>query len=264
MRRIACLLAAGFLLVTTPLNAAPVEDRAQQAYTRLADMRGVRSIKIPKEMAELRPKALREQAERLGVQTAFRVYYSSYEEEVEKHALKLDQMFNFSPLLLHKGHVRPPVLTRAGESSEVSHSTRMTKTGSSYRILKPAAFVSVPPSWRDYLILPEALKVVEEVHPAMLPLGSREREIWREGVDSGWKTGREFAERMFRRKVNELERDIAGLMLYKELSLKGFVSTPVIAENHVGVQVGDTILEFDQQEFRITQPSHFQKRDKWR
>lgn len=238
-------------------------DKAQKTYAELMNMRGTSSIRISKEMAELRPKALREQAERLGVQSAFRAYYTSYEAELEKRARDLDRIFDFAPLLLHKGSVRPPVLTQAGESAELNGSS-MTRTGMSYHILKPALFVSVEPSWRDYLVLPESSKTVEEVHPAMLPLGSEERRIWQEGIRIGWEQGKTFAERMFRRNLNELERDYAGLILYKRLSLKGYVSTPIIAERHIGVQVGDTILEFDQQEFRITEPAKFQQRDKWR
>lgn len=239
-------------------------DKAQKTYAELMNMRGTSSIRISKEMAELRPKALREQAERLGVQSAFKSYYTSYEAELEQRTRELDRMFDFSPLLLHKGSVRPPVLTQAGESAELNGGSAMTRTSKSFHILKPAIFVSVEPSWRDYLVLPEGSKIVEEVHPAMLPLGSEERRIWQEGIRTGWEHGKEFAERMFKRNLNELERDYAGLILYKQLSQKGYVSTPIIAERHIGVQVGDTILEFDQQEFRITEPAKFQQRDVWR
>ena len=257
---IAVLVCAAVSVPSTPVLSAPNGDRLAE----ISSMRGKGDVKLSKEMEQLRPRALRETAEKIGVQEAFRKRYGELQAKCQEQRTSLDRMFNFQPLLLHGGHVIPPVVVSADKYTDISKVDEMVMVGNSYRILKPARFVSVPPSWRDYLLLADNALDVEEPHPAMLPMSSKEVDIWKSGVYEGWKTGMEHADRLFERSLNELKRDFTGLMQYKILSLKGFISVPMISEGHYAVKVGSDTLEFDQQTFRITEPSSFKSRDKWK
>lgn len=258
MRLLCAVCLMGSLLISVP---AVGEETSR--YQELMDMRGDKSVRLTKEMVEMRPQALREAAERLGVQEAFREHYGAFQKELLSKKSLLDRMYDFTPLLLHKRHVLPPVIVTTESFADFPDPNKMIMVGKSFKILKPARFVSVPPSWRDYLLQPDGALHVEDTHPALLPLNGEESAIWRKGLAEGWKAGTEHAERLFARSMNELKRDYLGMLQYKSLSLKGYVSTPMISEGHYAIRVGDDILEFDQQTFRITAPSKFRHKDEW-
>lgn len=259
-KKIISLSVCAFFAAGCLASGAVAKDRLSE----LSDMRGKGDVKLSQEMAQLRPRALKETAEKLGVQEAFRIRYGELQQKCLDKRASLDKMFNFQPFLLHGGHVIPPVIVSADHYTDMSKVDEMVTVGSSFKILKPARFVSVPPSWRDYLLLNKNALNVEEPHPAMLPVNGKESDIWKQSLSEGWKIGLEHADNLFERSLNELRRDFVGLMQYKILSMKGYISVPMISEGHYAVKVGSDTLELDQQTFRITEQSSFQTKDKWK
>lgn len=241
------------------LESAP-DMRKDAQYQKLQSLKSKSTRNLSAEARALRPKAIAETGHRVGVQEGFVWRYKQILAMLEKRKHELDTVFDFAPLLLHGGTVMPPVITRADAFTEISDENKMTRVGSSYKILKPARFLSTEPSWRDYLLVPEGALRVEPIHTGILPQNSKESKIWQESIDEGWKRGAEHAEDMFDRGVNKLLVDLRGLIQYKILERDGYVSIPKIARGHYAIRVGSRDLEFDQEIFRITEESAFKDR----
>lgn len=213
---------------------------------------------LSEEALALRPKALAETAERLGFQEGYFYRYKQIAKLLDSRKKMLDNIFDFGPFLLEGQKVMPPVITQADAYAEIMGPAEMVETGSSYRILRPARFVTVKPSWRDYLIIPEGAVKPEKIHPSMLPMNSEEQKIWRDAITEQWFNGMEHADRMFQIGVNKMLVDLRGIIQYQVLERRGYISMPMVARGHLDIKVGDENLEFDQQTFRITQKAKFQ------
>jgi len=215
------------------------------------------------EAQRLRPEAIREAGQVLGTQTAVRYRYAQIIAELRTHEASLDKIFNFTPLMMHKGRVVPPVIVASGHSLRIETPDQGSFTGASFRILKPAQLVSLAPDWRSYL-LTASLPAVQPVEPSLLPKNSAERLLWEAAVEEGWKLGLQHAENLFEVSLARLVRDIRGMIRFKALVAQGMVSLPQYAEGHLGIQVGADSLDVDQRVFRLILPSRFMDVDNWK
>lgn len=245
------------------LNLPKVTRDEMMKAPELEQIRGLKGKKGPaisEEMQNLRLKAVREVAERIGFQEGYIWRYRQIDRLLKSRELALDSIFDFGPFLLEDGKVVPPVIASADAFMEIKSPDEMVSTGKTYKILKPAKFVTVKPSWRDYLVVPEGAVKTEKIHPSTLPQNGKEREAWIEAVDEQWLNGIEYADKMFQTGVNKLLVDLRGLIQYKVLADRGYISMPRIAKGHLAINVGSEQLEFDQQTFRITEKASFKKK----
>jgi defect-in-organelle-trafficking protein DotC len=237
-------------------SAAPAADAPPEGLGKYWDATG--SGKAPTvDMGSLRDKALAEVAERIGTQVGVRERFSSIRRMLDDRAAKLDGQFDFAPLLLNQGAVMPPVIAKVENFAEVSRPDEMVRVETSYKILVPAHFVSIPPSWRDYLLVPEAALAVEDPQPGALPSGAAERQLWRDGLSRGYRGGCEQADAMFRRSLSRLETDMLGAAEFIKLERSGYVSIPMVSKGQYAIKVGDRQMEVNQEVFRIVKDASF-------
>lgn len=225
--------------------------------SQLKSLRGKKGVAISEDMKNLRLKAIAEVGERIGFQEGYNWRYRQIDKLMKQRELALDSIFDFGPFLLEDGKVMPPVITSADSFMEIRNPDEMVSTGKTYKILKPAKFITVKPSWRDYLVVPESAVKTEKIHPSTLPMNAQEQKAWAEAVGEQWVNGVEHADKMFQMGVNKLLVDLRGLIQYKVLADRGYLSIPKIAKGHLAIRVGDENLEFDQQTFRITEKAKF-------
>ena len=210
---------------------------------------------------DVRFKAIRETATTLAVQTAVRYQYSRFNEEMESLSRALDKLYDFSLLLAHDGAVQPPVIVEANNALQIKSSVKSVSSRKVYKIIQDAKIVSVPPTWRHYLI--KKFDAIESVNSVLLPRTPQERSIWRDAVVKGWSIGIQQAQRVFDANLNQLNRDFMGLVTYQRLAAQGIIGVPMVAEGEYGVKIRDKVLDVDQRIFRITQPAKFNEVDKW-
>lgn len=227
------------------------------------DTLGTQDIK--NDVKNLRPDSLRETAKILGLQKAVKWRYEQIFSQIKKYENKLDQIFDFSTLLMYNGKVLPPVIVETRNSYSLESDKKATSVDATYRIIKEAKLVTTLPSWRDYLERRYTSFSRKDIQVGVLPKNDEERKIWEEAALEGWKMGIRQANRLFRQRLNKLVRDYRGILKFKLLAEQNIVDVPILAKGELGVVVDGQKLNVDQRVFRLTAPGKFNARiKKWK
>ncbi|MFW5721615.1 MAG: type IV secretory system conjugative DNA transfer family protein [Bacteroidota bacterium] len=214
------------------------------------------------EFADLRPKSIIQAAQTIGFQKGVEWRYNQIIKNVEKNESDINRIFDFGQLTMDNGRLLPPVIVEGNKGVNIESRDTSTEVEVSYRILKDARIISVPPTWRDYLYY--EYKASEVINPAVLPKNDEEQEIWEKHVASYFQRGIEHADRIFQRNLNKMTRDFKGILSFKILAEQNMVSLPILSEGKVGVVVEDKTLDVDQRVFRITKDGTFNNKvDTW-
>jgi defect-in-organelle-trafficking protein DotC len=142
----------------------------------------------------------------------------------------LDVQYEFGSLVNPSGML-PPVIV---ESRDVAAFTpdQIRTANRVYKKERDERFVSVPPTWRDYLLvgLPTQTNIDLPVMEAR-PVDSAEMKIWQEAVKQGWQEGADQALAILDANFNRLTRDYKGMLLYSTLLQQGMVGQSQVAES---------------------------------
>lgn len=216
---------------------------------------------------KVRKRALREAAQKKaalswGAQTGYAKKTELRNRWLIAHAQDLDRIFTFRPFLAENEHVLLPSVDSGRRAFKLETATTSTGTLVSYRIREPARLVSIPPTFRDYLILAPGRP--KQVNSLLLPRNAKEKKSWEEWTVRGWKTGEKLSERAFLIGSRRLVRAIEGRIRFYELTLSGQIDRPDWARSPATdlrtgevLEIGDTVL-------RITRPARFTSSDKWK
>ncbi|WP_321820756.1 MULTISPECIES: type IV secretory system conjugative DNA transfer family protein [unclassified Burkholderia] len=175
----------------------------------------------------------------------------------------LDQKWRFTDLLFANG-VLPPVITTIRDSADVAARV-MTVQGVQYRIEEPARFVSVPPTWRDWLFtgLTGGAPEVSQ-YEGSLPRDEKERVYWKEQLSTAYSAGRAQADAIFQANLARLARAYEGMRRFYQLHAQGMVSLPEIASATDSVVEDPNSVVIGQTVFRITADSKFTGASSWK
>lgn len=246
-----------------------------KAATELMDEDGhkvLQGIMAKDEMGEdmenqiqnVRKDALRQTAYTLALQKAVKWRYGKIRQALDEQSSRLNEIFDFTPLLMHDGKVLPPAITKAGPGYRVESNTQASSTDAVYRIIREARMISQTPSWRDYLWREYPAFNEADLKVGVLPQDKEERRMWKRAAVRGWEIGIRQAERLYKTNLSRLRRDYSGIVKFCTLAEQGIVSLPVVAEGINGIEVQGKKLSVDRKIFRITQPSSFQGVDQWK
>jgi defect-in-organelle-trafficking protein DotC len=171
----------------------------------------------------------------------------------------LDLIYNFTPLLLDK-NVLPPVLMEARYTLDQTAEDIIRVSDRAYAIQSQARFVTMPPTWREYLLsnykdpgLPDG---------TLLPRNATEKEVWDRYIDEGWQIGITQADVIFTENLARLKRDYEGMVLYQSLLAQNMVSLPFVAEVNLGVTGGPNEMAINDRILRITALPEFNTHSK--
>lgn len=139
----------------------------------------------------------------------------------------LDAMFKFGPMIAKNGTL-PPVIVEARDLAAFSPDQIRT-ANRVYKIEREERFVSVPPTWRDYLYV--GLPVRQSVElPAFeaRPQDDAEDQIWKKSVREGWADGYKQADAILEANFHRLTRDYTGMHLYSTLLQADMITTTLL------------------------------------
>ncbi len=237
----------------------PARQSDPKALTELLNYKNT-EILIENSVSLLRPKAIKESAQLVGVQTAIKWRYEQLLTEVAEYAYLLDTAFNFAPLLMVNDQevlVMPPVITKAEEAMRLENRNLVTTAKSVYEILESAKYVSSIPNWRAYMMV-NAFPVPEQPNLAVLPRNSKEIILWQEAIRKAWAEGIAEAEELFIVNINRLVRDYKGITLYHLLVAKNYLAQFEMSSSPAISNIDGNKMFLKQKIFRITKPTKFQ------
>ncbi len=260
---IAIITAAMLLAMAAPLEAWAASHGESAALSRILQGRGVVAVNMgAKGIKDLRLRVLRRTAFTVGVQAGAHWRYAQIDKTLARNARALDRIFHFGPLLLDHGRVLPPVIASIRGGVRLDSARRGSSVIQDYRILKPARLISMPPSWRSYLL--RSFPPLSRISRLLLPKNDREWRVWRAAVRQGWAQGTREAVVVYESELHSLTRDYIGMVRFHVLATQKIVSVPVLATGNLGIVVNGKRLAIGQRIFRITWPAHFTKPAGWR
>lgn len=216
---------------------------------QISDMTAT-NVLYPHEVIYPRYEMLRDAAMIYASQCALRHYSSLIYEHLDGKATLLDRAFNFEPLMLDH-NVVPPVVAQSDRTVEQVDKSHIVLADRSYQILKHGFFITVPLSWRDYLIHP--LWDPPQPEQMMLPTNSIEREIWQRYVKEGWVVGKEQAFEIFKNNLAKLNQDYMGMVTFHRLFQQGLMTSPIIQEIENGIMMDNDRMNINHKILSIAQ-----------
>lgn len=251
----------GVLLVAILLTscASPPKPVSTDSLSDIENLTSTSYGEAEKPMGNIREQGLKETALTLGAQSGLAYRSKQINTALDRKATSLDNVFNFSPLMLEHSVV-PPVLVQATNTFSISGPDSLRISDKTYRILKQAEFVTTPPTWRTYIRM--KFKTPELPNKTLLPRNPQEEKIWKKYTAIGWKTGEKQADRIFNVNLAQLKRDYQGMLLYRDLLAKHMISEPFVAKTDLGVTGDGNGININDQVLRITATPQLQTNSK--
>jgi defect in organelle trafficking protein DotC len=205
-------------------------------------------------LSGIRYQSLREAALSTGARAGLAWRASQINVLTESHAKELDLIYNFTAMLLDN-NVLPPVLIEGRQNLEQTSDDIIRVSDRAYSIQSQARFVTMAPTWREYLRLEYADPGMPD--SSLLPRSSSERIVWDRYVDEGWQAGVTQADVIFTENLGRLKRDYQGMVIYRTLLAQNMVSLPYVAQVDFGITGGDAQMAINDRVFRITAKPQF-------
>lgn len=206
--------------------------------------------------------AIRQAATSLGARSGLAWQARNIDISLRAESVFLDQIFDFNQLMLNHNAL-PPVLVESDNNLALDNDDTLRINTKTYRIIRPARFVTSPPNWRDYLWMRFDRPTLTD--RSLLPQTHAEAKLWNHFMKEGWQNGAEQADMIFTQNLNRLKRDMLGMILYRKLLALHMVSAPFVAKAQLGVTGDATQLRINDQVLRITAQSELQPNaQKWR
>lgn len=202
----------------------------------------------------IRHLSLRDAALSLGARAGLAWRAQQINGIVSRHERQLDLIYNFNSMLLDK-NVLPPVLIEGRQTLDQSADDIIRVADRAFSIQSQARFVTMAPTWRDYLKLhyPEP----EIPDTSLLPRNDIEKTVWDRYLDEGWQAGVTQADVIFAESLGRLKRDYEGMIRYRTLLAQNMVSLPFVAQVNLGVTGGDSQMAINDRILRITSLPQF-------
>jgi defect-in-organelle-trafficking protein DotC len=186
-------------------------------------------------ITNLRLQSVTETAMSVGARSALAWRAVEINRMLEERKPYLDGVFNFQGLLLEK-EILPPILLESRNDVSMDGPQGIRIADRTYRILRQAQFVTVAPSWREYLIMKEQQPDPPDV--GMLPATGDEKVAWQKGIVEGWAEGVKQANLIYEENLARLKRDYQGMVRYRMLLAQNMVSAPLTAQRDLGITGG--------------------------
>lgn len=214
------------------------------------------------ESGELRVDALREDALAYGVRAGLARRSYEIQAVLQRDAGQLDRIFDFNSLLMDQ-NVLPPVLSEAQQVVQTEGADTIRIIDRTYAILRQAQFVTVPPTWRSYLIGSVTYTATPPPEPSLRPRTQAEEQLWTQAIRDGWGAGVTQADQILGQSLARLKRDFNGMVLYRTLLSRGMVSKPYVAEARYGITGDSNRVNINERMLRITALPQLQPHGNW-
>lgn len=209
---------------------------------------------------------MRKVAEAIGTQKGYIHRVSQYMELMQAKEDHFDYVFDFKQLMaaveddsgvneLYMYRL-PAVIQEAKNHISSASANYVTATGAVYKIVKPARLTTMPPTWRDYLMISTNIGFNK---PAvqMLPKNDVEQAVWADHVALGWSRGLKQADTEMNIRIERLRTDFLGMSKSLRLVEQGMLDQEHVAVQNTMISGGGVELLLDQTTYQLTSPAGF-------
>jgi defect-in-organelle-trafficking protein DotC len=200
-------------------------------------------------MTGLRYTALRDSALSLGARGGLAWQASRINTQTERQTRNLDRIFNFHAMMMAQ-HVLPPILIEGRQTLAQTSHDNLRIADRAYTIIHQARFVTMPPTWRDYLWLNFGRPELPD--QSLMPRDASEKKVWNKYIQEGWQAGIIQANTIFAESLGRLKRDYQGIIRYHALYAQGMVSAPFVAKMELGITGDNQEMAVNDRVLRIT------------
>ncbi|MGD9592080.1 MAG: type IV secretory system conjugative DNA transfer family protein [Candidatus Berkiella sp.] len=200
-------------------------------------------------LAGIRNIGLRDTALSLGARAGLAWRASEINVLVARNERYLDLIYNFNSLLLDH-NVLPPVLIEGRQTLDQASDDVLRVADRAYTIQSQARFVTMAPTWRDYLKM--HYKDPDMPDTSLMPRNEVEKNVWDKYLDEGWQAGVTQGDVIFAENLGRLKRDYEGMVRYHSLLAQNIVSLPFVAQVNLGITGGDSQMAVNDRILRIT------------
>ena len=207
--------------------------------------------------------AIRENGLKAGAQGGMLKRSKELLAEITLKSQDLDKTFNFQPFIDKAGFL-PPVIVESKQNVKTKdNAQRIEYAGVTYRVIYPAKFVRIAPTWRDYLFVGIGDKrlSIDPLPDAIKPKTDDEKKVWKEAVIEGWKIGEQQADQIFQENVKKLQRDYVGMAKYMYLLKEGMINKPILAQTPDSVKITDDQIQIGVGAKEIEVPAKMEKNE---
>lgn len=210
----------------------------------LKDIKDVQPEKPIGELLEpfdIRKDALTEAALSYGARGGLSRRIFEISKELEFRSRYLDKVFDFSQLLIPAPSgllIEPPIINEADNAMIIEGSGQQAAVSDRiYNVITNARIVSSPRTWRFYL--ERSWGTVQPPPDILTPQNDKERDLWVEQAEIGWKYGYEQGDDIFEADLSRLVADFMGMVRYRRLLAQGMISAPYALQVDRGI-TGDS------------------------
>jgi defect-in-organelle-trafficking protein DotC len=256
---IGSLLIVGTITVTTSCTTPSPTDSSQAT---LSKYRAATTKSKTLSINGIRHMGLRDAALSFGARGGLAWRADQINRLVMRHERHLDLIYNFNGILLDN-NVLPPVLIEGRQTLDQSADDVIRVADRQYSIQSQARFVTMAPTWRDYLKM--NYKEPDVPDSSLLPRDESEQGVWDRYLNEGWQAGVTQADVIFAENLGRLKRDYEGMVRYRTLLAQNMVSLPYVAQINLGVTGGDSQMAINDRILRITTlPQFVTASNEWR
>mgnify|MGYP003362278657 CR=1 FL=1 len=202
--------------------------------------------------------AMKSAATSYAIQAGLEWGTKAVDAHVNSEANKLSRIYDFNALSITSPQgqiILPPVIAEMDNSYELQDGGRSLRVADkTYQIIENARFSQEANIWQTYLFHSYEKPAVPD--EKMLPGNRNEQVEWVKSVDAGWDVGVRQAIDTFKQDFNRLTRDFKGMALYHQLEEEGKVSSPVVAEDQMGITGSADKVRYNDRNLNITDYSH--------
>lgn len=211
------------------------------------------------EGGKLRTDALRQEGLRVGAQTGLAYRYGMIMDYLDSVEPKLNVTFNLAQFV-RDGHLLIPAITEVRDQL-TKENGELHKVKAAYTIQEEASVVSSVPTWRDYVY--QRFEKPELPHEALFPRDDFETSEWKRSLNEGWNAGVYQADEMFRDRVNQLAKAVAGRHEYVTLESREMYSPADLKVVNSQVTFQGRTMNVGEQIIGISQLGNFTNSQTW-
>ncbi len=209
---------------------------------------------------KVRVQSIRESALSFGAQSGLAWQSSKINAILAKYSKSFKQIYNFNAMVMAH-NIMPPIVRESVNGLNVDDPNTLRLSDRTIEIVRPARFVTTPPSWQDYLTM--HYKKPERPPKTLLPANAEERQIWDHYIAAGWQNGYDQANAILQQNLGKITQDLTGMALYHALYAQNMVSAPFVAAAPLGITgnkkrmvIGNKILKITAHADLLPKESH--------